>query len=349
MNLTDLAKLTSADLQGDASAEVRGVCSLENQKEDCVVYIASLERFDINTVSARAAFLPKKLKEEASQKLTKNLNILYVDNPEWAFTQYLRALTAARTVHPKGIHPTAVIDPSAKVGANATVGAYSVIEKNTVIGDNAIIYPHVFIGCDVIIGDNALIYPQVVVREDTIIGHNVVIEAGARIGVDGFGFVTVNGKHEKIPQVGNVIIGDDVEIGANTTIDRAKIDVTFIDSNVKLDNLIQIAHNVKVGYGCIFVSQVGIAGSTEFGKYVVLGGQVGVAGHIKIGDQVQVGAQSGIMGNTEPKKILFGSPAREIKEMMKIYAIQGKLPDIYKEIKEFKKKLETKKPFWKFW
>lgn len=349
MKLDYIAQLTAAKLVGDANAEIAGVCSLENQKEDAVVYIASLERFDINTIAARAAFLPKKLKEEVTKKLTKNLNILYVDNPEWAFTQMLREITSKRAVHPKGVHPTAVIDPSVKLGQNASVGAYSVIEKNTVIGDNAVIYPHVFIACDVRIGDNALIYPQVVIREDTIIGHNVVVEAGARIGVDGFGFVTVNGKHEKIPQIGNVIIGDDVEIGANTTIDRAKIDVTLIESNVKLDNLIQIAHNVKVGYGSIFVSQVGVAGSTEFGKYVVLGGQVGVAGHIKIGDQVQIGAQSGIMGNVGPKKILFGSPARDIKEMMKIYAIQGKLPDIYKEIKDFKKKLEAKKPFWKFW
>lgn len=349
MNLTELAKLTGGELVGAEAAEVKTACSLENQKEDGIVYIADVKRFDINNVTAAAAFLPKKSKEDIEKNLTKNLNVIYVDNPEWAFTQFLRHLSAARDIHPSGIHPTAVIDPSVKLGAGVSVGAYSVIEPGSDIGDNSVIYPHVFIGRNVKIGQNALVYPQVVIREDTVIGKNFIAEAGARIGVDGFGFVMVNGKHEKIPQVGNVVIGDDVEIGANTAVDRAKIDVTAIESNVKLDNLIQIAHNVKIGYGSVLVSQVGVAGSTELGKYVVLGGQVGVAGHIKLGDQVQVGAQSGIMGNIEKGRAIFGTPARDIKEMMKIYAIMGKLPELYKEIRDFKKVLKAKKPWWKFW
>ncbi len=348
MNLTDLAKLTNGELAGVGALEIMGVSSLEKQKEGTIIYIASLEKVDINAVSASAAFLPKKLKDEVSKKLTKKLNIIYVDNPEWAFTQYLRHLISLKKIHPQGVHATAVIDPSVKLGANVTVGAYSVIEKDCVIEDNAIIYPHVFIGCNTKIGADALIYPQVVIREDTVIGKRCIIEAGARIGVDGFGFVTIAGKHEKIPQVGNVVIGDDVEIGANTTVDRAKIDVTAIESNVKLDNLIQIAHNVKVGYGSICVSQVGIAGSAELGKYVVLGGQVGLAGHLKIGDGTQIGAQSGVMSSLPGGKVYFGSPAREIKETMKIYAIMGKLPELYKEIKDFKKQIQ-KKPWWMFW
>ena len=269
-------------------------------------------------------------------------NAIYARNPEWAFTLFLRYYEAQNPKFDSGVHPTAVIGKNVKLGANVNIGAYTVIEDNVTVGENTTLYPHVYIGRNSSVGANCLIYPNAVVRENCVVKNNVVLEAGAIIGADGFGFIFINGKHEKIPQVGNVIIESDAEIGANTVVDRAKIDSTIIGPNVKVDNLVQLAHNVKVGAGSVIISQAGIAGSSELGRGVILAGQAGVVGHIKIGDGAQIAAQSGVMGNVPPGAKLFGSPARGYGEMLRIYATLPKLPEMYKDLRKLKKEKEEK-------
>ncbi|WP_428896993.1 UDP-3-O-[3-hydroxymyristoyl] glucosamine N-acyltransferase [Parelusimicrobium proximum] len=336
ITLAEVSKITGGELAGKEDFIVKGVCSLDNIKEDAVCYISNLKKVDLTSIKAGCVILH--ISEKGNVQT--NLNVIYADNPEWAFTKLVRFIDSLNPNFNPGIHPTAVIDPSAKIGLNVSIGAYCVVEKNVTIGDDCIIHPHVFIGRDTSLGKNCIIHNQVTIREEVIIKDNVVVQAGARIGTDGFGFVMINGKHEKIPQIGNVIIESDVEIGANTTIDRAKIDSTYIGQNVKIDNLVQIAHNVQIGMGSIIISQVGIAGSTKLGMYVVLAGQVGVAGHLNIGDTAQVGAKSGILGNIPAGGKYIGLPARPITDTMKIWAVEGKLPEINKDIRELKKLLK---------
>jgi UDP-3-O-[3-hydroxymyristoyl] glucosamine N-acyltransferase len=227
-----------------------------------------------------------------------------------------------------------------KLGQNVSIGAHTVIESGVQIGDQTQIGPLCFIGKDTIIGKNTKLYPHVTVREETQIGNQVILHSGAVVGSDGFGYATRGGIHHKIPQIGTVEIGDDVEIGANVTIDRATLGKTIIGKGSKIDNLVQIAHNVQIGEGCILVSQAGVAGSSQLGKYVTLAGQVGVVGHVKLGDQVIAAAQSGIPNDVPAGSVVFGSPARPIQEERKIQVIIGKLPKIYEEFKKIKKRLE---------
>ena len=211
---------------------------------------------------------------------------------------------------------------------------------DAVIGDNTVIFPQVYIGKRVQIGQNCILYPQVTVREDCVLKNRVILQSGARIGGDGFGFIFHEGRHQKIPQIGNVIIEDDVEIQANSCVDRAKLAHTVVGANTKVDNLVQIAHNVKVGQSCIMCSQVGIAGTTTLGNGVVAAGQVGIIGHLHIGNGVQIAAQSGVTCDIPDGVPYFGTPAKPMKEMLRILAVQGKLPEIYKELKLIKKAVE---------
>ncbi|MDR0292363.1 MAG: UDP-3-O-(3-hydroxymyristoyl)glucosamine N-acyltransferase [Elusimicrobium sp.] len=339
INLQTLAEITGGELAGDKNFEITAPCSIDNPKPDGVCYAANTENKELlSKLAAGCVILPA----AAKGKIDFKVNAVYAQNPEWAFTLFLRYFEAQNPKFDKGIHPTAIIGKNVRLGANVNIGAYTVIEDNVVIGDNTTLYPHVYIGRNTTVGAGCLFYPNVVVREGCVVKHNVVLEAGAVIGADGFGFIFINGKHEKIPQVGNVIIESETEIGANTTVDRAKIDSTVVGLNVKVDNLVQLAHNVKVGAGSIIISQAGIAGSTELGKGVVLAGQAGVVGHIKIGDGAQVAAQSGVMGDVPAGSKLFGSPAREYGEMLRVYATLPKLPEMYKELRKFKKAKEEK-------
>ena len=247
---------------------------------------------------------------------------------------------AQQPKHTPGIHPTAVISPSAKLGKNVSVGAYSVIEDDVVIGDNTILFPQVYVGKRTQIGAQCILYPQVVVREDCVLKNHVILQPGAKIGNDGFGFIFHEGRHHKIPQIGNVIIEDDVEIQANSCVDRAKLAHTIVGANTKVDNLVQIAHNVKVGQGCIMCAQVGVAGTTTLGNGVVAAGQVGIVGHLHIGDGVQIGAQSGVTSHLPAGQAFFGTPARPMKDTLKIMAIEGKLPELYKDLKVLKKAVQ---------
>ena len=211
---------------------------------------------------------------------------------------------------------------------------------DVIIGDNTVIFPQVYVGKRTQIGQDCILYPQVVVREDCVLKNRVILQPGAKIGNDGFGFIFHEGQHHKIPQIGNVILEDDVEIQANSCVDRAKLAHTVVGANTKVDNLVQIAHNVKVGRSTILCSQVGIAGTTTVGNGVIAAGQVGIAGHLDIGDGAILGAQSGVMNNIPAGQSSLGSPARPMKETLRIMAVESKLPELYKELRTIKKVFE---------
>ena len=268
--------------------------------------------------------------------------LIKVDN---AYESLAKLMTLYEMSKPKksGIDPLASVAASAKIGKNVYIGAFACIEEGAEIGDNAYIHPHVTVGCYAKVGENTILYPQVTIYHDCRVGNQCIIHAGAVIGADGFGFAPSAEGYEKIPQIGIAIIEDNVEIGANTCIDRSTMGATIVHKGVKLDNLIQVAHNVEVGSHTVMASQVGIAGSTKIGEWCMFGGQVGVAGHIQIGDHVNVGAQSGIPGNTKSGSSLMGYPAIEPKQFARSSAVFKKLPDMYSELGRLQREIEELK------
>lgn len=337
-NMEEISKITGAEASATTDTAITALCSLEDSQEGGICYLTSLDKPDLlKNLKASALIVP----EEAKGKEIPFKGVLfYAKEPEWAFILLMKYVDAARQKHTAGIHPTAVISPKAKLGENVSVGAYTVIEDDVVIGDDTVIFPQCYIGKNVTVGKKCYIYPQVVIREDCVLKDFVILQAGAKIGSDGFGFTFHEGRHQKIPQIGNVVIGNDVEIQSNTCIDRAKISSTVIGDNTKVDNLVQVGHNVRVGMSTIMCAQVGVAGTTDIGNGVILAGQVGLAGHMKIGDRVQVGAQSGVIGSIPAGQVYFGYPAMPQREAFKQQAVLRKLPELNKEFKALKKQLE---------
>ena len=268
--------------------------------------------------------------------------LIKVDN---AYESLAKLMTLYEMSKPKktGIDPLASVAANARIGENVYIGPFACIEEGAVIGDNAYIHPHVTVGCNAKVGNGTILYPHVTVYHDCRIGNQCIIHAGAVIGADGFGFAPSAEGYEKIPQIGITIIEDQVEIGANTCVDRATMGATIVHKGTMLDNLIQIAHNVEVGSHTVMASQVGIAGSAKIGEWCMFGGQVGVAGHIQIGDHVNVGAQSGIPGNTKSGSSLMGYPAIEPKQFARSSAVFKKLPEMYSELGRLQKELEELK------
>jgi UDP-3-O-[3-hydroxymyristoyl] glucosamine N-acyltransferase len=243
-----------------------------------------------------------------------------------------------------GVHPTAVIAPSATVDPTAHIGPHCVVGERVRIGPRCVLHAGDFVGDDSRLGEEVILFPNVTLYARTEVGNRVRIHAGAVIGADGFGYVQDHGVHRKVPQIGHVIIGDDVEIGANTTIDRGALGPTIIGKGTKIDNLVMIAHNVEVGEHCLLIGQVGIAGSTKLGNYVVLAGQVGVAGHLQIGHRVTVAAQSGVMNNIPEGERWLGSPAQPDKETKRQLVALRHLPEALKRLAALEKKVGTGEP-----
>lgn len=243
----------------------------------------------------------------------------------------------------KGISSLASIAETAQIGKDVYIGPFVCIEEGAVVGDNTYIHPSVTVGTNAKIGSNCILYPHVTIYHDCKVGNNCILHAGCSVGADGFGFAPSPSGYEKIPQIGIAILEDNVEIGANTCIDRATLGATIVHKGAKLDNLIQIAHNVEVGSHTVIASQTGIAGSAKIGEWCMFGGQVGIAGHIKVGDRVNIGAQSGIPGNTKSDQTLMGYPAIDPKLFARSAAIYKKLPDMYKELGQLQKEIEELK------
>jgi UDP-3-O-[3-hydroxymyristoyl] glucosamine N-acyltransferase len=338
LSAKDIATTVQGSLEGDGGVEIEQAGGLEEATArhlsffHNVKYIRSLE-----ATKAGVVLIPEKLE---GVQLPQGKTFIRVKNPQWAFAQVLGLFDRERQKHPRGISAKAEIDPKASVDPSAGIGAFVVIEAGVTIGAGTVIYPGSYIGHGSKVGANCIVYPNVVLREDTQVGDRVIIHAGTVLGADGYGFATIGGRHQKIPQIGRVVIEDDVEIGANVTIDRATTGETRVGAGTKIDNLVHLAHNVQTGRDCLIVAQVGVSGSTKLGNRVTLAGQVGVVGHLTIGDGAIVTAQSGIMNNVEPGEILFGSPARPHREAMKLEALFGKLPELYDAIRAIKKKLE---------
>jgi UDP-3-O-[3-hydroxymyristoyl] glucosamine N-acyltransferase len=337
MKLTalEIEKIVSGEFFGNKNVTLTGVNSLLNAKKNDISFFGNMKYFN-DALKTEAGVILVGYDIDTAKFVNKN--IIKVKNPQYAYSIILSIIESEKKKINNEIHKSSYIFKDVKLGANLYIGQNVVIEKMSEIGDNTKIFPNVFIGNDVKIGNDCLIYPNVVIRENTFIGNRVIIHSGVIIGSDGFGFIDIGSKIHKIPQIGNVIIGNDVEIGANTTIDRATVNSTKIGDNTKIDNLVQIAHNVQIGRNCMIVAQVGIAGSTIIGDNVVIGGQTGLAGHLKIGNSVIISSQSGISRNVKDGEKIGGNPISSIKKSIKIRALIRKLPEIYLDLKKIKDK-----------
>lgn len=272
-----------------------------------------------------------------------NATLIKVDN---AYESVAKLLTLYEMSKPKktGIHPLACIDPTAKIGKDVYIDAFAYVGANAVIGDGVALHPHATVCENAVIGENSILYPNVTVYHDCRVGKRCILHAGSVVGADGFGFAPSPEGYEKIPQIGIAMLEDNVEIGANTCVDRATMGATIVHKGVKLDNLIQIAHNVEVGSHTVMASQVGIAGSTKVGEWCMFGGQVGLAGHIRVGNHVNIGAQSGIPGTVKGDNLtIMGSPAIDAKQFFKSSVIYKKLPDMYQTLNRMEKEIEELK------
>lgn len=327
--LKALQEMTQAKLFGDPAALIDGVAGLAAAKPTDLSFLENDKYRSALAATQAGAVIIKSEDEVAPGK-----NYLVHPQPSKAFQTVLEAFAKGKRKRTsfQGIHPTAVIHPEAQVGQGVTVAPYVVIEAGATIGDGTYLGAHVYVGCDTHIGADCVIYPNVTIREEVVLGNRVILQPGCVIGSCGFGYLPdALGHHKKLEHVGMVEIEDDVEIGANTTIDRARFDKTILRKGTKIDNLVQIGHNVEVGEHCCLVSQVGIAGSAKLGNYVMLGGKVGVNGHIEIGNQVMVGACSAVSKNLEAPGKYVGLPAESASNYFRIMAAQRKLPALLKK------------------
>ncbi len=336
--LGEIAQIIGGEVVGDPNITITGVCGIKEAEEGDLTFVANNRYLALMNQTRASAIITSREVKSAPK------SIIRTDNPSLAFAKMVSLLAPNEAHHPKGIHSTAIIGKDVKFGQNTAIHAYVVIEDNVEIGDNTIIYPNVYIGHYTKVGSDCLIYSHVSIRERVSIGNRVFIHSGSVIGGDGFGFATVKGVHHKIPQIGTVIIEDDVEIGANVTIDRARFGKTIIGKGTKIDNLVQIAHNVEVGENSIIVAQTGISGSTLIGKGVTLAGQSGVAGHITIGDNAVVAAQAGVTKSVAPNTCVSGYPAKPHSLAKRINACIQRLPRLFDTVNEIKKKIEQMKP-----
>ncbi|MDP3731861.1 MAG: UDP-3-O-(3-hydroxymyristoyl)glucosamine N-acyltransferase [Candidatus Omnitrophota bacterium] len=332
--LKEIAGLIDGEVVGDGSTVITGVSGIKEAAEGDITFIANPKYFPLIEKTGASAIITSRDIKDTSKPIVRT------DNPSLAFAKLVSFTEHGELKHPKGIHSTAILGRDVSIGHDVAIGPYVVVEDNVSIGDKTIIYSGCFVGHHTKIGSDTLIYANVSIREYITMGNRVVIHSGTVIGSDGFGFATIEGLHHKIPQVGTVEIGDDVEIGANVTIDRARFEKTIIGSGTKIDNLVQIAHNVAIGNNSIIVAQVGISGSTTVGSNVILAGQVGLVGHINIGDNVVVMAQSGVSKSIPSGTVAWGYPAKPASQAKRVNACVQALPRLYDTVAQLKKKIE---------
>ena len=334
MTLTtaEIAKLLAGEVLGDANATLTGFAMIDKAKAGDLTFAETPEYFAAAEASAATAIIASK--DFSSDKKT----VIRVANPRLAFAKAL-AVFFPEPKFAAGIHPSAVVAASAQVDPTAHIGPHCTIGERVKIGANCVLQSGNSVGDDSVLGDETNLFPNATIYSRTQIGKRVRIHAGAVIGSDGFGYVFDASFHRKVPQIGNVIIGDDVEIGANTTVDRAALGSTSIGKGTKIDNLVQVGHNVEIGEHCIFCAQVGISGSTKIGSYTVMAGQAGLAGHLKIGNKVTIGSKSGVMHNIPDGEQWLGIPAQPDKQAKRVMIAMQRLPDLFKKIAAWEKKL----------
>lgn len=324
--LKEIADLLGGEVIGDSDTLITGISGIKEAKQGDITFISNPRYLNFITKTKASAIISSKEIKDSCKPVIK------IDNPSRALSKLASIFYPAKNYPPKGVHPTAILGKYVRLGKEVSIGPYVVIEDNVVIGDACVIYCGVYIGYDSLIGDNCVFYSNVSIREKTSIGNRVILHNGTVIGCDGFGYDTVDKIHFKIPQLGYIVIEDDVEIGANVTIDRARFDKTLIGKGTKIDNLVHIAHNVTTGQNCIIVAQVGISGSTTIGNNVIIAGQAGLVGHITVGDNVIVGAQSGVIKSVPSNTFVSGYPARPHKQAKDINAHIQRLPELKKTI-----------------
>jgi len=327
-----IAALINGKTEGNANISVHSFGKIEEAEDGQLAFLAN-PKYEEYLYSTRASVIIINEALELKQPVTATL--IRVADAYTAFAKLLSTYQQMMQQQMIGIQQPVYISSSAAYGENVFIGAFAYLSDNVKVGDNTKIHPNAYLGNNVKVGDNSVIHPGVKIYHDCLIGNNVIIHAGTVIGSDGFGFAPqADGSFKKVPQIGNVIVEDNVEIGANATIDRATIGSTMIRSGAKLDNLIQIAHNVEIGNSTVVAAQSGISGSTKVGKGVMIGGQVGIVGHINIGDGAKINAQSGVSKSVEAGKAVTGSPAHDYTSALRSQAISRQLPELEKRIKE---------------
>ncbi|GJQ06535.1 UDP-3-O-acylglucosamine N-acyltransferase [Capnocytophaga cynodegmi] len=335
-----IANILHGEVEGNPDVEVYKLSKIEEGEEGSITFLANPKYKNyIYTTKASVAIVNKTFEAESELSVT----LVKVDDAYSAFSKLLEYYNQIK-LNKKGIEDPAFISKSARIEQDVYIGAFSYIGENVVIGDNVKIYPNTYIGDNVTIGDNTTLFAGCKIYSETIIGKYCTLHAGVILGADGFGFAPVQeGFYNKVPQIGNVIIEDYVDIGAGSTIDRATLGSTIIRKGVKLDNQIQIAHNVEVGRNTVIAAQTGVAGSTKIGESCMIGGQVGIVGHLNIGNRVKIQAQSGVIRNVEDDEVLQGAPAIGYSDYNKSYVIFKKLPTLMKRFLDIEKKyLEDK-------
>lgn len=340
--LSEIVKIfDNPEISGNLDIELDGIASLDKAKPTDLTFLGNKKyASEVPATNAGAILLPRNYGGELPAKST----IIRVDNPSAELAKIGAIIEQA--LWPKYtafVHPSAVVDKSAKIAPDVFIGANVTICEGAQIGAGSVLQGNNYVGRFVKIGDGAFIMPNAVIMDYCELGNRVRLQPGAVIGSDGYGYELVEGRHVKIPQVGKVVLEDDVEIGANACIDRARFDKTLVGAGTKVDNLVQIAHNVQIGKGALIVSQVGISGSTHVGDYCVLAGQVGVAGHLKIGAGTMIGGQSGVNGDIPPKSYVRGTPPRPYMKAHKIEILIGHLPELVERLKDVESRLGIEK------
>ena len=331
-----IANVIGGRVEGNKDAKVHTFAKIEEGTEGAISFLSNPKytHYLYNTKSSIVI-----VNEGVELEKDVDATLIRVPNAYESIAKLLQIYEASK---PKktGVAPQAYIAPSAKLGNNCYVGPFAYVGEGAEIGDGCQIYPHAVVGDNVKVGSNCIFYPNTTIYQGCKIGNNVTIHAGSVIGADGFGFAPGANGYDKIPQIGIVVIEDNVEIGANTCVDRSPMGATVIHKGVKLDNLVQVAHNVEIGENTVMSAQVGIAGSTKVGSWCMFGGQVGLAGHITIGDKTFLGAQSGVPGSLKGGEELIGTPPMNPRQYFKSQAIFRRLPDMYKDLNDAKKKIE---------
>ncbi len=331
--LAEIARIVEGEVVGAASVIIKGVSGIKEANPGEITFVANPKYLSLIEKTAASAIITSREINQAAKPIVRT------ENPSLAFAKVVSLFAPAELRRPQGIHSSAVVAGDVKLGKDVAICAYCVIEDGAEIGEGSMLYPGVYVGQHAKIGENCILYPYVSIRERVSIGSRVIIHNGTVIGSDGFGFAKLRGIHHKIPQIGTVVIEDDVEIGANVTIDRARFNKTLIGRGTKIDNLVQIAHNVVIGEGSIIVAQTGISGSTRVGKNVTLAGQAGLVGHITIGDNAIVAAQAGVTKDVAANSCVSGYPAKPHQIAKRINACIQKLPDLFKKVAKLEKKI----------
>ena len=336
MQLTarEIADIVGGTLVGNADEPVTGVSGIREAQPGDLTFIGH-PRYLAAAKNTRASVIivPRDLVVESPHTLVR------VDNPSVAFTRIVERSAPAPVRPTPGIHSLACVAPSAKLGADVAVGAFAVIEEGAVIGDRSFIGAGCYIGHESVIGADCLIYPRVTMRERTRLGQRVILHSGVVLGADGFGFETIRGERQKVPQIGTVELGDDVELGANSCIDRGRFGKTRVGKGTKIDNLVQIGHNCVIGEHCVICGGVGIAGSVIVENYVTIAGQVGIAGHLTIGEQAVLGAQCGVARDVPPGVTVFGAPAIPHLQFKRSAVYTARLPSLVAKLREMEQQL----------